>query len=377
MNPDPAIGPTSTDERRTPCRRPAIIAAAVLILLLAGCEALLRFRLGGLVRRIVAERAGELGLKADVGHASATLAGARARFADISVGNPPGFTGTNCLYAGEVRLNADLLPLLWGTISLSSLSATNAVVEIERNERSELNMVALQAAMPTGQAPTTAKPPKLRIGRLRADAVVAYSDLSLPPGEPNAVSYAFCLTATNIRTTADNRPWAAFQINGHIKDRPGAAAADLRGSLAPLSDPAKPSFDIEGTISSIPLSEMPGLPARRKLGHYIVDARVRVSCRDGAFCAGSRVSLCLNRKADGGEGGTKASSLIPSSVTVDVPVRGTVKSPEFRIVDILSGTLLNNAARGIDSIARGIGNILGGGNRREQRDSNVETGPRP
>lgn len=352
-----------------------LILLAVLILLpTVALHVWLNHALTDLARRALRSATGEVGLNADVGHVAFNLPRGLLMVEGLSVANPDGFGPTNVFSVGRLRVNLGWLALVRGIVHLSEIDVDRARLTIVSNDRGEINAVALHEQVaaklesvalesetagpvesppqpPAPEAVTPAAPtapstppvhppewPRVRVDRLRIEGVTAYH-ATTAADEHAPVSLWTETTLTDFRTYGGtNDPWADLTLRGHLEDDPEACVLNMTGRVAPVTDPARPSFNLRGGLAAL----QPG--AIQELGELGFQAEamnltVTLECRDGVFNpAVSRLTLTLREpRYDGRVLGRKRRVELPHEIQVVIPVGGTVEAPE---VD-WAGPLLN------------------------------------
>ena len=349
----------------------AIAAASI------GLHFFLTHRLNAYIQRVAVPAARER-LQADVsaGDAGVDFIAGAVVLPDIRIGNPPGFTGPSALSVGRTRIGFSRRSLLRGRTRIASLELQDARIAVIRDAAGRVNMRELAAADTSRQAapgagsPSTpfassggeaaspsSLPPPVRAlpDHIRMTGVATYIDHST--NAPVRVDMALVIAADGLSASGDAAATGGtFTIRGHLASAPDAMITDLCGRIAPLANPAKPSFDLSGKIASIdptlisPLTERTGFAC----DPFTVD--VKAICREGVFDeAQSSLTLHLknvrlsSRKARHGLVATL------SGVTVPLPLGGTLQEPRVQWETALPTALLQGAGNDLASVVAPLG----------------------
>jgi hypothetical protein len=143
-------------------------------------------------------------------------------------------------------------------------------------------------------------------------------------------------------------------VEGHLDGKPEALLTRIKGKIAPVSDPNRPTFEISGSITNLDMADLGPLAAGAGLRGGCISAHIHVVCKNGVFQRESVVTLHVeNLKIAEGVAKRLLGAAIPSSMTTDVQIKGTVSKPEF---DLL-GTLLRTTGRGV---SHGVDKMMDG-----------------
>lgn len=341
------------------------IAGIIAMVILVPLQAYLKFGLTPVVRKHAIPQAEKiLGVPVTVDSAAVSLLGIKARVSGLTVGNPPGFTEPTAVSLHDLRVNLGPSRLLVGVTEVSSLRIDGLRLTAVRNSDGETNLEKIQktvaANAPTGTmatASTPSNPPPFRLGNLKADTILEYIDYRVPTNAPFRLGYNVKVKAHDVTIYQPwffTNHWGTFSIEGHLDGKPEAMLLRLEGKIAPVSDPNRPTFEINGSITNLDLTDLGPLATEGGLRSGCIWARIHVVCKNGIFQKESVVTLhAEGLKMAGGVAKRMLGGAIPSSLTTDVQLKGTVNKPDFD----LFGTLMRTTGRGLSS---GAGAVMNG-----------------
>ena len=355
----------------------------------AGLHLYLKHQLNMAVEReIVAAARDRLGVEVRVRGTGLSILRGMASLSSVAMANPPGFPEPDIASLDRCTVNVSLLAFLTRrTTVITDARFRNLRVTISRNTAGDVNFDKLvQAsnaprATPTAPAPTAAPenaapasggpalPAETIIRRLDMPLHLEYVDHTVAP-EPFRLALDFVVEARNVSNFGPtNGPWGDIAIKGSLASDPKAMVTVLSGHIAPLSDSEKPSFDLTGSISAVDPRLFQPLMSGTRFECDPFAISVNLTCRDGVYDA-TKSSLALNLKnvSIGGKPGRKGKrSVTVDSVSLPVPVGGTVDKPVLQLEQALFPLLL----QGLNG---GLGALLNPGSRSSEAEGRQDAG---
>jgi len=344
------------------------IAGIVALIILVPLQIYLKFGLTPVVRKYaIPEVEKLLGVPVKVDSAAVSLLGIKARVSGLTVGNPPGFTEPTAVSLKDVRVNVGPSRMLVGVAEVESLRIKGLKLTVVRNSAGETNVVKIQEMMaahaPTGAVATastsTNAPAPFRLGYLKADALLEYIDYQAPTNAPFRLGYAVLVKADDMAVYKPwffTNHWGTFSVEGHLDGKPDALLVNIKGKIAPIGDPNRPTFTVDGVITNLDMADLGPLATEAGFRSGRLWARIHVVCKNGIFHRESVVTLhAEDLKVAGGAAKRFLGVAIPSSLTADVQLKGTVREPDFD----LFGTLMRTTGRGL---SHGVDAVMGGAN---------------
>lgn len=357
--------------------RPRKITCALVCLLsvfLLAAQALLWFGLTGLLQRhaLPAVRAA-LGADVQFGSAAANLFRGSATVRDFRMTGPAESPNSRLLSVGRGDVNLRLLAIPFGLIDLQTLRIRGARLSIARDTTGKVNLTEfaktasrdtnacvvppvpappLASPGPTSAPPPTVavKLPRILLEDLLLDAVVEYVDCKDRPA-PVRLGFKFRGTACGLRTCVrDGGDWAPFKLEGALDDDPAAFVTRLNGKLAPLTDAARPSFDLDGRVKAIDFKRLAMFVTNLQVSADSGSLGFHLECRDGRFLrAHSLVVARLVNVSLKGDLGRNVKGPVFKDLKVAMPVGGPLSAPEIDYAGAVTLAVLSEIARHPDT----------------------------
>lgn len=360
------------------------LAVAVAIAVIA-LHVVLARHLTWVINRVAIPHAEEaLDVKVRVGESTASLFGGSLRLTDIHIANPPGFEVPDMLSAGEARAKLRKLSLLRGVLEIYEIILNDVRLDLVHSGQGAVNVTELQkdiegavaeragpqsdiddgSAHDPDAPPSDAhqeaaltsdesvEPPDLLIHNLACDPSISYTHYGIAD-RPVRLSLKLTLRAQNISTMEiPDAEWGRFTINGHLERNPDAFVTTLTGRIAPLLDPAKPSFDMEGDVLAVNLDELGAIAAEWEVRGEEISLALRVKCRDGQYDPdASQLSLVLKNPTLTGSLARKAHGMpLPPELSITAPLSGPLGDPQLDIEAALIQTVLSNLGGTLQTI---------------------------
>jgi hypothetical protein len=368
-----------------------LTTSIVLVILTVTANIIIAYGLTPAVRKMLPQIQKTTGISLDFDRISFTLPRGILGLTGFRVSNPDGFGSSDpCLLSlDRATMNVGLLAALRGVTSLSSVRVRDSKVTVIRNEHGLINAASLgtktdekqgkpasrhghtsrdrgtteePAPSGTGQdrqedtkqdakQPAQEPMPKLVAQNVNINTILEYVDLKTSNSNAR-IALDLKLKADDISTYGDpEKENGTLSLKGNIKDKPRSFVIDLKGKCAPLINPQKPTFEFSGTITNICTKDFKELSDALGIESERIDLDVSVKCREGEFAHGVSVvkAKITNLKVTGANAG-KARGMSISSLSVSVPLKGTVDKPDFDFFGTLIGSILGN----VDGIIKSI-----------------------
>jgi hypothetical protein len=368
-------------------KRVAACLAVILIILAAGSVALhmvLERHLGELLNKYFVPVAEEK-LKVDVNidDAGINLLGGSLNVNGITVGNPDGFSEPAILTLDNLVIQMNLPSLLrGGLVHISGAEVTDAVLTIVRQDKRPVNLkvvadrlspaepaAARPEAPPEGKQEKTGEVaasgfPKATVDRLLLNTRVRYVDHAIAPKKPVDFTLDLVTTVDNLATFEEYAgDWGDIRIEGSLSGNTNLCVTDLRGRLGPMADPVKSSFDLSGDIASVDIDLIQPYLALGEFTCSSLSLELKMRCRDGEF--DSRESHIDIKMKNVVPTGKFAKTLPPGfnvipSVSVPIPLGGTVSEPELNFTYAFLKTVSDNFQDNIVDVAKALADDLAG-----------------
>ena len=343
------------------------IIAVVLIAVAITTHIVLTQKLPNIINSMVIPKAEEaIGLKITLGDAKLHLFGGKMTISKVEISNPDLSENNIVLYMDEFLVNFSLLPLLGQKIEISNVNINDIKVNINRDQNGKLNFephtpptssaqpaatAAVKQEEPAVEAETKKEkksdesaPLKLELQNFNCSTIITYTDekVSTPP---LTMPFAATLAANNITTIgSDEDEWGTFTIKGSLLDKPKVFETSITGKIAPITDPLKVSMNINGSISGIDLTELGPYTNEIDIAAENITATLKLKCDGGIIDAfNSSLILTMDNVTLSGKLAKQAKNIsLPPTLTINVPISGTIDAPEINIQAAIITTVLKN-----------------------------------
>ena len=367
----------------------AVVALGCVILaifhftLLYGLTRMMR---GTVLPRVKAET----GIDAKVGRLSINVAAGMLYLDDLEIRNPDGFLLENLASVDRVEVAVDIKSLVFQKpLRVKHIEVENALVNVVRNREGDININQIGKPLqpppsgpipekqpeipPSEKRPPPTKPapppeekplPELLFDRIWCRAKVRYIDLKLNKLD---IALDLDLKTEGLSTQPDPQtPWGTGHLTGALSDNKNSFVTDVDLRLAPLTDPAAPSFDLTGRILEIDPRLMEEIYDSLNVRSDPFGLEPEFHCRAGLF-ERSKIALVLRNirleqslsKSLGGIGAIESLRFV-------VPVKGSLAEPEIDVAGALLAALggntrtllgawINNASPKVDAAVEALG----------------------
>ncbi len=275
---------------------------------------------------------------------------------DLRIGNPPGYAESNLLTLAEGRISVRYLPLFRRRLTFNEVTIRDADLTVVRTSDGRLNVKrpkraggGVEAESDTGTGPS-AEPgattgtvqrgslPLVAIDHLQGTLCVRFvNHAPQKSAEASETALTLQVTAVGLSTfgdVSDEASWGTVSVEGSLEARDHAAPIHLVARIAPLLDPKAPTFKLNGTITGLDPESIQSLMGGKNSGIKGEAERVEVDlvCERGRFDE-SRSKLTVTLK------NVKMGSQTTPSLTLTIPVHGTLEKPKLRLEQALFGAL--------------------------------------
>ncbi len=295
-----------------------------------------------------------LGVDVALDSASLNLLSGSFTAKGLTVANPKGYEEPHFITADMASLRLSILQLLGGKIVIKSAELREFTLHVVRNADGDFNAAHFAERLKTESPEASeaddadaAAVPGLTVARLKAGIKLRYVDHAFTS---NTLDYAF-LTAISMEDISNYGPaedYGTISIDSTFLNNPKTMTAALSARVAPLSDPLRPTFEANGHIKSEDVKGLEGLAREIGLSAKSFTVDTPIKCSDGNLRGDLKLSL--NDPTPLGSLEKKLRKVkLPASLTVTVPVRGTVDRPRIDWTGAILQSLLNTALDGLDT----------------------------
>ena len=340
-----------------------IILVVLVVGVVVGLQVYLKHGLNNTLQEQVIPVAKEaLGVDVEIGHASVNLLGGSLSVEKTRLGNPEGFSESSIVSAENVGLDVAMMSLFGGVVDVAGANVDDLQLTVVRNAGGRINAHELQKTIesksgktgeePPPEVPKTEEPaaeavaaelPKVRVQQASVDTLARYIDHGLGE-EPFSLALKTVVSVNGVQTFDDGSEWGAVSVTGHLVDNPEAFVMVLKGRVAPVTDPAKPSFDLEGEVVDFDLAALSDILEKSEITGSGMNLAITMKCRESRFEEGSQIALVVKNPQLKGALAEKVKGFqLPETLTIPVPLGGTLTDPDFHFLKGLRDTVVTLA----------------------------------
>ncbi len=353
------------------------IVSVIVVILIIGAittNIVLTKKLPNVINSLIIPKAEEsLGLKISLGDAKLHLLGGKMTVSEVKISNPSMKTNNVVLSMDELLLNFSLLPLLSQKVEIANLDIDDIKVNINRDKNGDFNFKphtppenkkqpattsSLKKETPSPKAKikkdsSKSAPLKLALHNFNCSTIVTYSDeeISTPPF---SIPFAANISAKDITTigTPANK-WGTFTLTGSLLDKPEIFKTSITGKIAPISDTAKISMEIDGTIDGIDPTQLGPYTNNLDITAENITVAIKLKSQNGIIDqVNSKLILTMDNVTLSGKLAKQAENItLPPTLVINVPITGTIEDPEVDIVAAIITTVMKN-------LGGALGNML-------------------
>jgi hypothetical protein len=200
--------------------------------------------------------------------------------------------------------------------------------------------------------------PKVQIDSLTFDTLFKYADHKTESGKPVNIGLDLNIDAENIATfvpQGTSGDWGTITIKGKGHNNPDAFIVDITADVAPLTDPASPSFKAKGSIAAFKPEELGEVQDEIGITGSSADLKLEIVVENGAFLKGSKLVATLHDARLTGKLKRKHKRVkLPPDVSITIPIKGTLAEPKISIVQAVTASVLRNLKNNPDYLLDNI-----------------------
>jgi len=386
------------------CGIVAILAILSLVGSVAGVQVFLKNYLGRIIQaRVIPPARQKLQVQTlEIGDASVNLLGGSVSISRINVGNPRGFKEQSLFSLERFSIRLGLYNLIKATmkqpldVEVPRVEIRDADFTIIRNEDSTINFKVLADTINAGQAQQpaatlgkepAAEPvareekssrqkaisktlPNALLKVLDANTTIRYVDHAISKDKPLQLAIKLNLKLRDIANYRIGRD-GTISITGSLATDADLCKTDITGNIAPITDPAKPTFNLAGDIGNVDLRFIRPYMESAGFGCDSLSIKMHLVCKDGIFDTNqSVITLMMTKVKLTGENAGKmppGMSYLPE-LTVPLPIEGTIAEPKTDGKKALLKAVLDNMKNNAGSIIGAF--LVGGKDTKDKKDGN-------
>jgi len=282
------------------------------------------------------------------------------RVAGLKVGNPEGFA-TETLYSLDRGfINVGLMRLLRSQeIHLQEITVLNSDLTIVRNTAGEVNLRKLMERFEAEDIEDPeeeedprepAELPPFALDRFEWISLVRYV------GERDGrdsfeIGFQVAIDATDIASVGAPTDRGFFSVRGNLAGSQELFVMDMKGEVAPISDPLRLTMEMSGKVDSMDISMFEAFQRDFGLREGMMGLDLVLKVDEGVFDESQSVVNVLIAQPAFGSGVNVPAGFAPATLRFPVRIGGTLEEPRiyFReglmrgIREAVSGTAIGGA----------------------------------
>lgn len=338
----------------------------LVVIVLVAVQWLLQSRLTPLIHQALPGISREAGLDIGIERASVNLFAGAASVSRLTARLPDNPDQPPALSIDRAKASIGWVSLFRKIVYIRDLTLKNARFTIVRQADGRI-LLPGGGLQPPGEPPMVEPPPasaeikppagtpeprpsslpKIALGKADLSAAFIYEDRTRDGINPSRLVLDLTLLAEDLFTYGDLPPeaWGLLKLKSTSPSHPGAFAADIEARLAPLTHPATASLTAEGQILNVNLNELGDLAETLGVASESADIAMKLDVREGIFASGSSITATLrNAELTGSLREKNKRVTLPATVTLVIPIRGTLEAPDVNIRQAITQSLLRNIA---------------------------------
>lgn len=328
-----------------------IILVLVLLLVVAvfGLNWFLEKGLTPAIQKALPAVEEKLGAPVAVGGASVSLLAGSVTLDNVAVGNPEGFQEGDLFSLARSVQDIAVWPLLTKReIRVEEVTIEQSNLTVVRNTDGVINVKKLleniqkaappkepqpEEAPPAEEPPSEDKPlPPFQLEHLFVTSLLTYLQ-EKESGDPFRLGLNLKVTGEGLGTIGEPTDRGTFSVKGNLAGNQDLFVIGVDGKIAPITDPLKPTFEIEGKVDSVELKMFEVFKKDFNLDSGMMGLDMVLHAKDGVFDAEKSVVRVLIAQPEIGGGLGVPAGFQPASLAFPVRVSGTVQEPKVNFME--------------------------------------------
>ncbi|MEI6219221.1 MAG: AsmA family protein, partial [bacterium] len=358
-----------------------IVLFVLLIIAVVAVQYILKSHLGPIIQAQLPPVKEKLQVRVlEVGGASVNLLGGSVQIDSIKVGNPQGFQEPTLFALDRFRVEIGIGKLIKAALrkevdlEIPRIELRNAELQLIRNDEGAINLKVLTDTLNAGKTQSTAgtpvekkadRPagqaasplPKIYVKMVDINTVFRYLDHAVSKTEPINIALKNSINIRNLATYNVGQI-GDISITGALESDANLCKTDLKGHIAPIIDPEKPTFDIAGDVGHVDLRLIRPYMDMAGFGCDSLSLKVNIVCKDGVLDGKQSVlTLVMTKVLLTGDMPPGVNCI--NELTVPVPVEGTLSAPKVNLQKAVVKAIMDNLKGNAGSVISGaIGNAI-------------------
>lgn len=265
------------------------------------------------------------------------------RVAGLKVGNPEGFT-TETLYSLDRGfINVGLMRLLRNQeIHLQEITVLNSDLNIVRNAAGEVNFLKFMERFETEEVeepevvdePDPDEPrepaqlPPFALDRFEFTSLVRYVG-ERNGRDPFEIGFRIAIKANDIASVGAPTDRGAFTVQGNLAGSRELFVIDMKGEVAPITDPLRLTMEMSGKVDSMDISMFEAFQRDFGLREGMMGIDLVLKTDEGVIDDSRSVVNVLIAQPKFGSGVNVPPGFAPAALRFPVRIGGTLEEPQI------------------------------------------------
>ena len=328
------------------------ILLILVLLVVVGVFALNLFLEKGLnpaIQAAIPKAEEKMGVDLAVGNASISLFAGSMTLEEVAVGNPKGFNQPELFTLAKSVQDVALLPLITKQeIRIQEVTIEQSNLTVVRNTDGDINLQVLLAALQGDTPPTeeetppaeeeTEKTPEepqplppFQLEELLLTSVLTYVQ-EKDAGDPFQLALNLKINAEDLGTIGGPDDRGTLDVQGNLAGNQDLFVIGLTGTIAPITDPLQPTFELKGKVDSVELSLFDVFQKQFKIDGGMMGLDMVLNAKDGVFDSETSVVRVLISQPEIGSGLGVPAGFNPATLAFPVKISGTVQEPQVNFM---------------------------------------------
>jgi len=326
--------------------RSILVLVLLAVLAVFGLNWFLQKGLNPVIQKAIPSAEEKLGVDIAVGNASVSILAGSMTLEDVSLGNPEGFDRPEMFTLARSVQDIALWPLITKReIRVEEVTIEESNLTVVRNAAGLINLKVLLAALSEGAPPPEEKPveepapgkepgelPAFELEQLLVTSLLTYVQ-EKESGDPFELGLQLRIEGNHLGTIGDPTDRGNLSIRGNLAGNQELFVIGVKGTIAPITDPLKPTFELEGKVDSVEITMFELFRKDFRLDGGMMGLDMTLHADQGVIDPEASVVRVLISQPKLGSGLGIPSGFQPAKLAFPVKVSGTVQEPKVHFME--------------------------------------------
>ncbi|MFP4351629.1 MAG: hypothetical protein ACLFRP_08000 [Puniceicoccaceae bacterium] len=320
--------------------RSTLVLVLLAVLLVFGLNWFLEKGLNPVIQKAIPSAEEKLGVNIAVGNASVSILTGSMALENVSLSNPEGFDRPEMFTLARSVQDIAIWPLIARReIRVEEVTIEDSNLTVVRNAEGLINLKVLLAALSEGAPPPEETPekepgelPAFHLEQLLVTSLLTYVR-EKESGDPFQLGLQLRIEGDGLGTTGDPTDRGNLSIRGNLAGNQELFVIGVKGTIAPITDPLKPTFELAGKVDSVEITMFELFRKDFRLNGGMMGLDMTLHADEGVIDPEASVVRVLISQPKIGSGLGIPSGFQPAKLAFPVKVSGTVQEPKVHFMD--------------------------------------------